>query len=61
MCALSLQLMALFTGFLAPYPPSPQTCTSETAAQKTTKLPSLSLPGPLNCVLSALGLRRYEL
>ena len=31
MCALSLQLMALFTGFLAP-PPPPPTCTSETAA-----------------------------
>ena len=34
MCALSLQLMALFTGFLAPPPPPlpPPTCTSETAA-----------------------------
>ncbi len=58
MCALSLQLMALFTGFLAPplllLQPAPQ-------RQLLKNHPPFSLSGPLNCVLSALGLQRYEL
>lgn len=58
MCALSLQLMALFTGILAPsvllLQPAPQ-------RQLLKTHPPFPLSGPLNCVLSALGLQRYEL